>query len=67
MKLINWLKDRYKDKSPAMRKINGTMLMIASIVYLFINPDYSIFTIALGISSTLLGVGNITDIWKLKK
>ncbi len=67
MKFIKWLDNKLSDQSPTIRKLSGILLLIVIIIYIFNNPDSNILTPLLITDGALLGVGNITDIWKKTK
>lgn len=59
-----------KTQSPYFRKISGWVIVIALIVICLLSgfdfytpPEYVVVTMA-AMASLLLGIGNITDIWK---
>lgn len=62
--------EQAKQQSPFFRKLFGSMALFTGIVMAFISGftfyeiDLGITIAVLGTGTTLLGIGNVTDIWK---
>ena len=72
-----WLKEQVIEGNGTIRRLCGIVLLFVGICYIFIysriindvliTPSVGLLTVIFSTAAALLGVGNITDIWKYKR